>query len=339
MLKKQIKDLWQLCFNDSEAFTELYFTHRYNNDVNIYIQSGEEIISALQMLPYQMTFCSSKIPTAYISGACTHPDYRGKGVMHELLSQAFARMQSQGVLLSTLIPANDYLFDYYRKKGYASIFNYTEENYLAKDTTFNVRGLRIETLSDFREDVYHYLSHKMKERSCCIQHTAADLKVILADLRLTNGSLIIALREKNICGVAFCYPDGETLRINELLADNAEIEKAVLAKAAKQWKCNKATAIRPVKKGLEEHHLGMARIIDAKKVLQLFAAAFPQEEMNIELTDDTLAANNGYYYINNGKCMKSDERVIGSTHQRLNIEMLALKIFAPLQPYMSLMLN
>jgi predicted acetyltransferase len=178
----------------------------------------------------------------------------------------------------------------------------------------------------------------MKERPCCLQHTAADFKVILADLKLANGCLFTALREKSICGVAFCYPDGETLRINELLADNTEIEKAVLAEAAKQWKCDKITLIRPVKQGLEEHHLGMARIIDAKKVLQLFAAAFPQEEMNLELTDDTLAANNGYYYINNGKCMKSEERLPG-THQRLNIEMLTLKIFAPLQPYMSLMLN
>lgn len=338
MLKKQIKDLWQLCFNDSEAFTELYFTHRYNNDVNIYIQSGEEIISALQMLPYQMTFCNNEIPTAYISGACTHPDYRGKGVMHELLSQAFARMQSQGVALSTLIPASDYLFDYYRKNGYASIFNYTEENYFTKDIAFDAKGLRIETLTDFREDVYKYVSHKMEERPCCIQHTAGDFNVILADLRLANGSLFIAFREKSICGVVFCYPDGETLRVNELLADNAEIEEAVLAEAARQWKCDKITVIRPIKQGLEEHHLGMARIIDAKRVLQLFAATFPQEEMNLELTDDTLAANNGYYYINNGKCMKSEERLPG-THQRMNIEMLALKIFASLQPYMSLMLN
>lgn len=46
---------------------------RYNNEVNLAIQSGEEVIAALQMLPYPMTFCNKIVPTSYISGACTHP--------------------------------------------------------------------------------------------------------------------------------------------------------------------------------------------------------------------------------------------------------------------------
>ena len=57
MIKEQVKSLWKLCFDDSEAFIELYFRLRYNNEVNLAIQSGEEVIAALQMLPYPMTFC------------------------------------------------------------------------------------------------------------------------------------------------------------------------------------------------------------------------------------------------------------------------------------------
>ena len=105
MIREQVKSLWKLCFDDSEAFIELYFRLRYNNEVNLAIQSGEEVIAALQMLPYPMTFCGQTVPTSYISGACTHPDYRSKGVMRELLSQSFARMLRNGVLFSTLIPA------------------------------------------------------------------------------------------------------------------------------------------------------------------------------------------------------------------------------------------
>ena len=56
MIREKVKNLWKLCFNDSEEFTELYFRLRYNNDINIAIQSGEEVIAALQMLPYPMTF-------------------------------------------------------------------------------------------------------------------------------------------------------------------------------------------------------------------------------------------------------------------------------------------
>lgn len=122
MIREKVKNLWKLCFNDSEEFTELYFRLRYNNDINIAIQSGEEVIAALQMLPYPMTFEGEDIHTAYISGACTHPDYRNRGVMHELLSQAFARMLHNNVALSTLIPAEPWLFDYYGRSGYAPVF-------------------------------------------------------------------------------------------------------------------------------------------------------------------------------------------------------------------------
>ena len=68
MIREKVKNLWKLCFNDSEEFTELYFRLRYNNDINIAIQSGEEVIAALQMLPYPMTFEGEDIHTAYISG-------------------------------------------------------------------------------------------------------------------------------------------------------------------------------------------------------------------------------------------------------------------------------
>ena len=113
MIKEKVKALWKLCFEDSEAFIEMYFRLRYNNEVNIAIESGDEVISALQMLPYPMTFCGKQIQTSYISGACTHPDYRGKGVMKELLSQALTKMLHNNVILSTLIPAEPWLFDYY----------------------------------------------------------------------------------------------------------------------------------------------------------------------------------------------------------------------------------
>ena len=75
MIKEQVKALWKICFDDSEEFVEMYFRLRYKTEVNVAIQSGEEVISALQMLPYPMTFGGETVQTSYISGACTHPDF------------------------------------------------------------------------------------------------------------------------------------------------------------------------------------------------------------------------------------------------------------------------
>lgn len=82
----------------------------------------------------------------------------------------------------------------------------------------------------------------------------------------------------------------------------------------------------------------MARIINAKTVLQQYAAEHPEQEMSIALTDPQISANNGYYYLNNGKCMNSAKRLPGS-HLALTIGELAEKILSSLHPYMSLMLN
>ena len=64
MTKQQIKALWKLCFDDSDAFIEMYFRLRYNDEVNIAIESGKEVVSALQMIPYPMTFCGEQIQTS-----------------------------------------------------------------------------------------------------------------------------------------------------------------------------------------------------------------------------------------------------------------------------------
>ena len=162
MIREKVKNLWKLCFNDSEEFTELYFRLRYNNDINIAIQSGEEVIAALQMLPYPMTFEGEDIHTAYISGACTHPDYRNRGVMHELLSQAFARMLHNNVALSTLIPAEPWLFDYYGRSGYAPVFRYAEETFIASGTPTADTGLTLEMSAEYTEKRYEYLDRKLR---------------------------------------------------------------------------------------------------------------------------------------------------------------------------------
>lgn len=78
-VKEQVRQLWETCFNDDEAFVDLYFRLRYIDQINKAIIEDGKVISALQMIPYPMTFCGRTVATSYISGACTHPDYRARG--------------------------------------------------------------------------------------------------------------------------------------------------------------------------------------------------------------------------------------------------------------------
>ena len=91
-VKEQVRMLWATCFHDSEAFMDLYFGCRYADSLNEYMESDGQVIAALQRIPYRLTYEGMNVPVAYISGACTHPAYRERGVMRKLLAQAHQSM-------------------------------------------------------------------------------------------------------------------------------------------------------------------------------------------------------------------------------------------------------
>lgn len=337
LIKEQVKALWKLCFEDSEEFVEMYFRLRYKNEVNVAIQSGDEVISALQMLPYPMTFCGEMVQTSYISGACTHPDFRSKGVMRELLSQSFARMLRNGIQFSTLIPAEPWLFDYYKRMGYASVFQYSVKE-ITLPEFIPSKEITVDVVSEPQDEVYSYLNKKLSERPCCIQHTLEDFQVIMADLAISGGNLFVAKRANEIKGIVIIYKGESRIIINELLAEDKDIEFSLLYAVKQLTDCNHMTQLLPPNEELPQQSLGMARIINAKEVLQIYAPAFPEDEIQLEVSDKQLSVNNGYYYLSDGKCRYSTERLPGA-HIQMNISELTERILKKLNPYMSLMLN
>ena len=340
-MKEQVRKLWQLCFNDSEAFIDLYFRLRYSNDVNIAISSGDEVIAALQLLSYPMTCDGEVVPTAYVSGACTHPDYRNRGVMRELLSQAFARMDRSGVVLSTLIPAEPWLFDYYARSGYASLFHTACTPFTDAGGTLPADAPAFVRSCDYRPEEYAYLNRKLRERDCCIQHTKEDYRVLLADLQLGGGFIGTLRRGSNVLALAFLYPDEDGgWQVGEVVADAPVWREWLLRCVCRHVRQTTIQVLSPVDETARTavRPLGMMRIIKVHQLLRLYAAAHPEVDINIALTDEQLSANSGYYYMTGGKCTFSTEPLLGS-HRQFTPATLAEWLFAGRHPYMSLMMN
>mgnify|MGYP001776753411 CR=1 FL=1 len=340
-MKDQVKKLWRLCFNDSEEFTELYFRLRYTDDINAAIWSGDELIAALQMIPYPLTFCGQTVRTAYISGACTHPDFRNRGVMGELLAESFARMHRNRVSFATLIPAEPWLFGYYARTGFAPVFGLCRQTFVPTSCPALPPDTCVETADGFSEEASTYLYRKQQERPCCVLHTADDLKVVEADLQLSGGKVFALKADGRTAALAVAYPEaGERWTVGEVVADSPQAQADLLDSLCHTVQASELTLLLPPSEGdgSEVRPLGMARIVDVRDVLHLYAAAHPEAELNLEVTDEQLAANNGYYYLNNGKCMESDRRLPGR-HLSLSIGELTQLLLEPARPYMSLMLN
>lgn len=118
LIKWQTRALWSLCFGDTEEFMKLYFTRKYTPERNSCLVRDGRVVAALQRLPYRMMFGGEVVPVAYVSGVCTQPECRGKGLMTELMGQAHRKMYVDGCLFSLLIPADEGLFAFYHRFGY-----------------------------------------------------------------------------------------------------------------------------------------------------------------------------------------------------------------------------
>ena len=154
----------------------MYFNLRYNSEVNVAIESGDEVIAALQMLPIRSLFMAIAYrPHIFRAHALTLTTVAR--ALCELLSQAFGRMYRNNITFTTLIPCR--LFGYYARVGYATAFRYgkrtlhlpTSETDTSSLTSSAETGWCFQAYTDYDEDVYQYMNRKMQERPCCLQHT------------------------------------------------------------------------------------------------------------------------------------------------------------------------
>jgi predicted acetyltransferase len=335
-IKEQVKELWKLCFNDSEEFTNLYFRTRYNTSTSMYIESGNAVISSLQILPYTFTYYGVELKAYYISGACTHPDYRNKGVMRGLLKECLARLSSEGAIFSFIIPAEDWLFDYYEKFGFASTFGYSVQD-VTKDRS-RCNSSKIEKVIEHRKDVYQFFNVKMHKRDFCVQHSEEDMEVIEQDMKIDDGTVFAAYREANIVGEAFVYKIDDVLQIEEILADTNKVKHELIQAVREIDPEAKVKLMTPAIDKSESYRKGMIRVVSAPKAIQLYAAHHPDLIMNIAVNDEFLSSNNSYYYLYKGKCMVTKEKLPGK-FIRFNMTELSQFLFKDLHPYMSLMMD
>jgi predicted acetyltransferase len=335
-----MKDLWKRCFDDSDEFVDMYFRLRYSEETSLCIKSGDTAVSSLQMPCYAMTFEGAEIRAAYISGACTHPDFRGKGMMARLLAESFGRMVQQHIPLSILIPANRGLFDYYARAGYASAFFRSRIEQNLSDLPVDKSNLRVEQTTSFGQPLFDYFTEKAYGRPNYVQHTADDLEAVIEDLRMSGGGVSVArcATQDRIAGLLFAYPDDNRLKITEWFADNDDIRNRLICEAARHYRQSKIVRLEPPTHSAEEQPFGMARIINAKMILNLYAAAHPETRINIQLIDEQLPCNNGYYDINNGTCTCSP-RPLENEYLKLTTHELSAMIFNKVRLYMSLMLE
>ncbi|MFV0273193.1 MAG: GNAT family N-acetyltransferase [Macellibacteroides fermentans] len=399
---EQLKSLWKSLFGDTEAFISLFFQEVVREENIRVLEEKGRILSALYMLPYPFRIWNQEVTASYISGAGTLPEAQGRGLMRRLLIDSFKEMELRQIPLSILIPAEPWLYGFYEKSGYATVFAYNQQVYLPKDRRLGEEGVRLGednlqqpqeslrygkdglqcgeddlqysenglkygedailsekySISDMgdsflqeREDLmdtcFSYFDQRLRERNACILHSYANFQTIVHDYAISDGKIWVALNNEHIpVGIIFTVPaGGSSFVAKELMADSEEVKEVLLRTALNHYHASSGIYRTVVSNTSSEEGqtipFGMARIIDANKVLSMWAAVNPERRLIIHLFDPLLTKNNGSFCIESGKCYKTTNNKYNNAFEVLTMDIgqLAHFLICPEYPFMSLMFD
>lgn len=146
MLKEQALTLYKAAFpEDPEDFAADFINRFFDKDCR-YIIRDEKLVSMLFLLDAKMVFGGEKISGKYLYAAATLPEYRGKGLMAELIEKSKAETVEKGKFLLTK-PAEPSLFDYYGKFGFKTAV-FSEDKLIKKQT--EASPLKVITAEEYR---------------------------------------------------------------------------------------------------------------------------------------------------------------------------------------------
>lgn len=114
--------LWEEAFGDNREAIELFLSKRALPQNTIVAEKNGKIASMLFLLDGKIKVGKSELNAYYLYAAATLKEFRGKGIMAQMLEAAKELAFTRKIDLICLKPAEKSLYDFYKKHGYQTIF-------------------------------------------------------------------------------------------------------------------------------------------------------------------------------------------------------------------------
>ncbi len=115
----QIKNVWSVCFGDSDAFIDAYFQYATQpENGRAYFDEDGKILSDMFGLDFAVNLTGNRYDTKFLAGCATMPAARKKDLMKNLVRDALGDYKRQGYAVAMLHP---FLHSFYRKFGFETI--------------------------------------------------------------------------------------------------------------------------------------------------------------------------------------------------------------------------
>ncbi len=120
-----LRQLWKKTFGDSDDFLDMFFQTAFSAERCLCATIDDSVVAALYW--FDCEFSNQKI--AYIYAVATVAEFRGQGICHALMEHTHLHLKKNGYAGAILSPAEESLFDFYKKMGYKTCTYIKEISY------------------------------------------------------------------------------------------------------------------------------------------------------------------------------------------------------------------
>ena len=244
-----LRELWQMVFDDSGQFLDRFFAHLFKPDDCFVVESeGGRITSMLFLLEATASYLQENRSLRYIYACATHPDYRKKGLMGCLLNAAIECAGKKAFDL-ILVPANQSLFDYYKRFGFKQEIYHFFSSFPPLSTASATSAWEVSDVSDINDTValLQRLRSDFLMKKDAILWPYAHMKVVIEELLSQKGEvLVMKTGIQSPLGYALTLPhDNGTVEIIECVSQSSQEE--MVASLRMHYKDAKTTFSLPGK--------------------------------------------------------------------------------------------
>ncbi len=307
--REGISKLWITCFPGDEAFRNYFMKEIFVPNNTFVYTDGDKVVSMAHILPMEIDYHANVVSAGYIFAVGTDPKYRGRGLAAEVLEQIFKELRQRNITIAFLVPQKDSLFDYYKRFGFAEVFSLTKSKLrrdsIPNDTIVDRFSLVRSSLTAKRpdaiptsediSDVNSLFENVMRHRNH-LMRTDIHWKRAVKIAEIADGGMFLLKDGDKLLGYAVCeIVDGEFL-INELFAEDEQSYNTLCAKVLDEFKMSEAVMLTPACPH-DAERFGMARVVDAEKMLAYAAAYRKNMSCEFVVSDKMCPWNNGKYRV------------------------------------------
>lgn len=225
-MEPELIKIWKECFGDSEQVIDLFFKHRYDPENCLVCLQDHHPVACLFILPCTLKNGDVPVPSGYIYAAATLKKMQGQGMMSSLLLEAkiLAASRKMGALL--LVPGEQWLFDYYGKRGYQMAF-YVSEITLCKTDVMDQQNEHYINLNPTADVCNSIRRRYFENNDGTVSWGIEGMRHAIEEHALFGGGAVAVSREEEQGYALVKQVDEATMFVSELCAPEG-LQRAVL---------------------------------------------------------------------------------------------------------------